>query len=478
MALKTWQEYLESIRDDRKVYVDGKRIKDVTKDHPGLKRLAELCATDYILAQDPRYHDLLVEKVDGEEVHFVLVPPRTADDLIRRRQIIQITARVCLGSPGGAKFTGIDGLNGVAVVSRRMDKQLGTNYAERFENYRKFCHKTDPAMALAMTDVKGDRSLRPSRQKPHQDYYLRIVDRQSDGIVVRGCKIHISMAPCCNEMIVLPTRAMGEEDKDYAVAFALPLNSEGVTAIGNAGSGVHATVVFDDVFVPMERVFLAGEWQFAGELVYMFGNYHRLSADAYKYMQLEIMVGLAALMAEYNGLENVSHVRDKLAWLAMYAEGTEALGKAAAQNCVIDPESGLAYPNITYSNVAKFFFADNYHQAEKYLQDITGGIAATLPSLADLENPDTGPMIEKYLGGKAGIPTADRMRAIRYVQQLTSSEHAVTTIHAEGSLAAQRLTLWAVHDWDRFKAAAKRAAGIGTDHPDFADLPPFPVVEL
>jgi 4-hydroxybutyryl-CoA dehydratase/vinylacetyl-CoA-Delta-isomerase len=237
-------------------------------------------------------------------------------------------------------------------------------------------------------------------------------------------------------------------------------------------------VVFDDVFVPMERVFLAGEWQFAGGLVYMFGNYHRLSADAYKYIQLEIMVGLAALVAEYNGLENVSHVREKLAWLAMYAEGTDALGKAAAQNCEIDPESGLAYPNIIYSNVAKFFFADNYHQAEKHLQDITGGIAATMPSLADLENPETRPMIEKYLGGKAGIPTEDRLRAIRYVQELTTPHHAVTTIHAEGSLAAQRLTIWATHDWDRCKAAAKRAAGIKTAHPAFAQLPPFPMVKL
>jgi len=262
------------------------------------------------------------------------------------------------------------------------------------------------------------------------------------------------------------------------VAFALPLNAKGVTLIGNADTGVHAMVVFDDGFVPMERVFLAGEWQFAGELAYMFGNYHRLSADSYKYMQLEIMVGLAALLAEYNGLENVSHVRDKLAWLAMYAEGTEALGKAAAQNCVIDPESGLAYPNILYSNVAKFFFADNYHQAEKHLQDITGGIAATLPSLADLENPETRRMVEKYLGGKDGIPTEHRIRAIQYAQQLTSSEHGVTTIHAEGSLAAQRITLWAMEDWDRFKAAAKRAIGIETDHPDFAQLPPFPMVEL
>ena len=478
MALRTWQEYLESVRDDRIVYVDGKRVKDVTRDHPGTKGLAAVCASDYKMALDPRYHDLLVDKVDGEEVSFVFVAPRSGEDLMRRRQIIQTTARLCLGSPGGAKFTGIDGLNGLAVISWRMDNQLGTNYAERLENYRKFCQKSDPAMALAMTDAKGDRSLRPSRQKAHPDYYLRIVDRGSDGIVVRGCKIHISGAACCNEMIVLPCRAMSEEDKDYAVAFALPLNAKGVTLIGNADTGVHAMVVFDDVFVPMERVFLAGEWPFAGELAYMFGNYHRLSADSYKYMQLEIMVGLAALLAEYNGLENVSHVRDKLAWLAMYAEGTEALGKAAAQNCVIDPESGLAYPNILYSNVAKFFFADNYHQAEKHLQDITGGIAATLPSLADLENPETRLMVEKYLGGKDGIPTEHRIRAIQYAQQLTSSEHGVTTIHAEGSLAAQRITLWAMEDWDRFKAAAKRAIGIETDHPDFAQLPPFPMVEL
>ena len=478
MAIKTPEEYLESIRDDRVIYFKGERVKNVTT-HPGMRRLLNVCLADYALALNPQFRHLLVaENKEGEPVHFVFLPQRSIEDLVRRRECIQLIARICHGSPGGAKFTGVDGLNGLAVVSSRMDRTLGTNYSERVEAYRKYLQKTDAAVALAMTDVKGDRSLHPSKQQLHQDYYLRIVEKRGDGIVVKGAKVHISNAPCANEIVVLPCRAMAEEDQEYAVSFGISPNTRGIIQIPNDSTGAHSLLVFDDVFIPMERVFLAGEWEFAGELVYMFGNYHRLSADAYKYQQLEIMVGLAALLAEYNGLERYSHVRNKLAWLVMYAEAVDALGKAAAQNGVIDPESGFAYPNITYSNVAKFFFADNYYQAEKYLQDIAGGIVSTMPSFEDFANPETHHLIEKYLGGKAGIPTEDRLRAINLVRDLASSDHGNTTIHAEGSLAAQQLTLWNTADWDRFKAAAKRVAGIKTDHPDFAQLPAFPVVQL
>jgi len=135
-----------------------------------------------------------------------------------------------------------------------------------------------------------------------------------------------------------------------------------------------------------------GEWQFAGAMVYMFANFHRLSADSYKYAELETLVGTAALMAEYNGLENAPHVQDKLAWLAMYTEGTEALGRVACENCIKVPDSDLVYPNPMYSNIAKFFFADNFPQAMKHVQDITGGIAATAFSSADYDNPQIRPL--------------------------------------------------------------------------------------
>jgi len=286
---------------------------------------------------------------------------------------------------------------------------------------------------------------------------------------------------------------MTEEDRDYAVAFALPVNTRGVTIVtseempaekGNyfdypistsmfSASGL---VVFDDVFVPMERVFLKREWQFSADYTYLFADFHRLSADSYKYPELEVLVGLAALLAEYNGLQNIPHVRDKLAWLMLYAEGVEALGKAAAVFCVPEPGTDLVYPNPLYSNISKFYFADNFHQAIKIVQDIGGGLVADVPSYRDFFNPDTRPLLEKYFGGKAGTETEHRLRAIRLAKDLAGAYHTGAALHGEGSLAAQRLSIFTLADWDRFKSAAKRAARIddGYIHPSFAKIPEFP----
>jgi 4-hydroxybutyryl-CoA dehydratase/vinylacetyl-CoA-Delta-isomerase len=493
MTIKTAKEYIASLRDDRVVYCLGERVRDVTR-HPTLRIAVDWMAMDYIIQHDPRYQALVTEKnEDGERVSFAFMPQRSREDLLRLREVVKLWARVCFGKPPGAKFVGKDGLNAVTVVAQRIDKQFGTSYAEHVAGYRQYLQKTDASLVLAMTDVKGDRSLRPSQQKAHKDYYVRVVEKRRDGIVVSGAKAHISGAPLANELIVLPCRAMREDDKDYAVSFAVPANAGGLTLIsaepemkepGNyfdypIGASVYindAMVIFNDVFVPNERVFMNGEWPLAGDMAHMFGNFHRLSAETYKAVELELVTGAAALMAEYNGIERASHVQDKLSWLALYAEATEVLGRAACDYCVAEPDSALVYPNPMYANIAKFFFADNWHQATKYLQDIAGGIVATVPSAADYMNPETHDMIDKYLGGKHGIPAEHRIRLIKLVRDLTSSYEDVLTIHAEGSLAAQRLSIYALADFERYKAAARRAARIkdGTEHPIFSQLPEFP----
>lgn len=493
MAIRTPQEYVESLKDDRVVYCLGERVKDVTQ-HPILRICIDWMAMDYVVEQDPRYQSLVTEKnEEGELVPFVFTPQRSTSDLLRLREVVQLMARICYGKPSGAKFVGKDGLNALTVVTPRIDKQFGTNYAERVEEYRKYLQKTDPTVALGMTDVKGDRSLRPSKQQPHQDYYVRIVDESSDGIVVRGAKMHISQSPLSNEIIVLPCRSMREDDKDYAVAFAVLANTKGITYISSEpeikepgnffdyplSASIYiedALIVFDDVFVPNERVFMKREWPFAGDMAYMFGNFHRLSAETYKAVELELVAGTAALMAEYNGIERAPHVQDKLTWLTLYAEAVELLGRAACEHCVSEPDSDLVYPNPMHANIAKFFFADNWHQATKYIQDIAGGIVATAPSSKDFFNPETRDMIEKYLGGKDGIPTEHRVRLTKLIRDLTSSYEDVLTLHAEGSLAAQRLSIYALADFERYKAAAKRAARIkdGAEHPLFSQLPDFP----
>jgi len=492
MAVRTPQQYLQSLRDGRVVYFEGERVNDVTE-HPVIGVGCNACALDYAVGLAPEFKDTFTTTDDrGEEISFVFTPARSADDLLRFRDIIQFLARTRFGQPGGAKFTGVDALHSLTVGSRRIDKEINTNYTERVEKYRKYLQKNDSAIAACMTDVKGDRSVRPSKQ-PHPDYYLRIVDENKDGIVVRGAKMHVSHAACANEMIVMPCRAMGEEDKDYAVVFAIPINTKGITLVTSSETLAEAEnyfdfpisasmysasglVAFDDVFVPMERVFLKKEWQFSAHYTYLFADFHRLSADSYTYPELEVLVGTAALLAEYNGLEKAPHIRDKLAWLMLYAEGVEALGKAAAMNCVTEPGTDLVYPNPVYSNIAKFYFADNFHQAIKVLQDIGGGLVANTPSSKDYFNPETHHLLDKYFGGKAQVATEHRIRAMHLAKDLSSAWKTAATIHGEGSLATQRLSVYSLADWTKFKAAAKRAAGIvdGTEHPLISKLPQFP----
>ncbi len=493
MPLKTPEQYLESLKDDRVVYCDGERVGDVTQ-HPILRICRDWMAMDYVLNQAPRYQDLLTERnAEGDRVSFALMPQKSREDLLRLREVVRLWARVCFGKPSGAKFVAKDGLNALTVVTPRIDKKYGTDYAGRVEEYRRFLQKNDLSFAMALTDVKGDRSLRPSQQETHKDYYVRIVEERKDGIIVRGAKTHISQAPLCNEILVAPCRAMGEPDKEYAVAFAIPVNTKGVTLISaqpevsdpenvfdhpiSASIYINdATIVFEDVFVPNERIYLKGEWEFAGQVAYMFANFHRLSAETYKAAELEIVTGAAALMAEYNGIEKAGHIREKLTWLTMYTEATAVMGRAACEHCVSEPDSDLVYPNPMYANICKFYFADNWHQATKYIQDIAGGIVATCPSSKDYFNPETHDLLDKYLGARAGVPTEHRLRLVKLIRDLTSSYEDVLTIHAEGSLEAQKLSVYVLADFERYKAAAKRAARIrdGSVHPLFDQLPEFP----
>jgi 4-hydroxybutyryl-CoA dehydratase / vinylacetyl-CoA-Delta-isomerase len=497
MSIKTPQEYIESLKDGRVVYCNGEKVEDVTT-HPILGICRDWVAMDYVLENDDRYRDLLCEKdAEGEYVSFALMPQKSREDLNRLRDIVKLWARVCFGKPPGAKFVAKDGLNAVTVVSQRIDKKYGTNYADNVEAYRKHLQKNDLSFAMGLTDVKGDRSLRPSQQKQHQDFYVRIVEEREDGIIVSGAKTHISQAPLCNEILIAPCRAMGPDDSAASVAFGIPLNSKGITMV-SAEPEVHeagnlfdhpiagavyindATVIFENVFVPNERIFLKGESEFAGQVAHMFANFHRLSAETYKAVELELFTGAATLMAEYNGVEKAPHIREKLTWLVMYTEAVEVIGRSACEHCISEKDSDLVYPNPMYANICKFYFADNWHQATKYIQDIAGGIAVTAPSGKDFNNPEIHDLLDKYLGGRDGVATEHRLRMAKLIRDLTSSYEDVLTIHAEGSLAAQKLSIFALADFDRYKAAARRAARIDDGVKDdlYSVLPVFPPVGL
>jgi len=497
VAVKTPNEYVESLKDGRRIYFEGNLYHDVTE-HPILRRGLQRGLIDYAMYQDPRYKDLILAYEDnGEPYHISFKPPETADDLVQRQKLQFLQSRIQGGRSSGAKFVGIDALHAVTAASRMIDKKTGVSkYVERVEAFREECKKMDAALAGGMTDVKGDRKLRPADQKQHNDFYVRVVDESQDGIHVTGCLAHISHATYVNYIIVVPCRAMREEDKDYAVAFAVSPAAEGVTLIHPQKDPVEwgdyfdypllgynvsgdCMVVFDNVFIPWEHVFLCKEWQFAPLVTYQFANFHRLSGLSNKVGMVTLDVGAALLMAEYNGLEKDPVIRDKLSWLVWYAETVKALVKAAAANPTTDPTTGWLYPDRIMTNCAKYFGADNHHHAMKVIQDIAGGLVATIPSGKDFYNPATHDMLEKYLAGKEGVPTEFRMRAIKLVKDLANIEAAVAAIHAEGSLAAQKMTFLQIADLEEYKAAAKWACGIkdGSEHPLYKDLMERPVYE-
>lgn len=478
MAIRTPKEYVDSLKDDRRIYINGKLYHDVTK-HPVLRRALHRGMIDYVMCQDPKYKKLMIEKdTNGEPYHFAFKPPENAADLLRRHDIQLIQSRIQAGPSSGIKFVGIDALHAVTAASRMIDKHSGVSkYVERVEAFRNHCKKIDAALAGGITAAKGDRKLRPSKQKQHKDFYPRVVEQTKDGIYVTGALANISHVTYANYLIVVPCRAMPEEDKDYAVSFAVSPAEKGITLIHPQTPdiewgdyfdyplsaklmGSDCVIVFENVFIPWERVFLCQEWQFASLMTYQFANYHRLSGLSKKVGLSTVQAGVALLMAEYNGLENDAIVRDKLSWLIWYAETTAALCRAAAANPTTDPVTGWVYPDQMITNCAKFFGSDNYHLALKMMEDITGGLVSTIPSAKDYLNPATHDLLEKYLAAKEGVPTEHRMRAIKLVKDLADVYGQGENLHAEGSLAAQKLTFLTAADIETYKAAAKQACGI------------------
>jgi aromatic ring hydroxylase len=455
--LRTAAQYLHSLQDGRTVYYKGERVTDVTT-HPELGRGARHCAIDYSIAEDPRHRDLARCTENGREINRFYKLPRTAEDLLRRRQMIAETTRAGRALIVLIREIGTDYLYAHHIVTHTMQEALKAPYHERLRAYHAYVAENDLAMGVAQTDVKGDRSLGPGEQE-HPDYYVHVVDRQKDGIVVRGAKAHTTNPIFANELIVLPPRALAGGDGDYAVSFAIPANTPGLKFIASPFSGggeslvdhpvssrhkvADTLTIFDDVFVPWDRVFLCGETPYAGALALGFVEYHRFTAISYKLPLLDLMIGCAMLAAEANGIAGAGHVREKLSRLVGYRETVRALTVAAAHECAT--KAGLAVPNTTVTNIAKQYFAENYHAMVQKVQDIAGGLVVTGPSEEDLKNPETKAYVEHYLGGKKGFGSVNRLKLLNLIRDYFASGfggyHELLAIHAEGSLEAQKITI-------------------------------------
>ncbi|HUN58365.1 MAG TPA: 4-hydroxyphenylacetate 3-hydroxylase N-terminal domain-containing protein [Candidatus Binataceae bacterium] len=476
MGLRTPEQYKQSLRDGRSVYFRGEKVKDVTT-HPVIGIAVEHACIDYRMAEDPQYRELAVVKEGGSEYSRYFHLPRNGGDLLKRSQLIAASTREGATLVVLIKEIGSDALLALNLIGERMAKGGKPEYLERIKKYHRLCRDNDLAVAVAQTDVKGDRALGPTAQD-HPDYYVRVVEERPDGIVVRGAKVHTSVSTNTNEVIVLPTRAMRPEDKAYAVAFALPIDTPGLKLISSPhGSSkkdpfehpisarhkmMETLTVFDDVFVPNERIFLNGELEFAGLLALTFVRYHRFTAVSYKLPLLELLAGAGHAIAEANGISRAAHVRDKLTHLAAYHSIVRGLIEHAAASCTI--EEGLAVPNTLLTNVAKYHFAHNYHEAVQVVQDLAGGLLVTAPAAEDLTSEATRDYVLKYLGGAKGFDAEKRLRLLNLIGDLTASDFGgyqeVLAVHAEGGFEAEKLQAYREYDFKTVADYARKLAGV------------------
>jgi aromatic ring hydroxylase len=470
------EQYKQSLRDGRAVFFRGEKVNDVTT-HPVIGIAVDHACIDYRMAEDPTYRELAVIKDGGSEYSRYFHLPRNGADLLKRSQLIAASTREGATLVVLIKEIGSDALLALHIIGARLAAAGKPAYRERIAKYHQMCRDNDLAVAVAQTDVKGDRSLGPTAQD-HPDYYVRVVEQRPDGVVVRGAKVHTSVSTNTNEVIVLPTRAMRAEDKDYAIAFALPINTPGLKLIASPhGSSkkdafehpisakhkmMETLTVFDDVFVPNDRIFLNGEIEFAGLLALTFVRFHRFTAVSYKLPLMELMAGAGAAVAEANGIARANHVRDKLTHLAAYHTTVRGLIEHAAATCTI--EDGIAVPNTLITNVAKFHFAHNYHHAVQIVQDLAGGILVTGPATEDFTSEATRAYVMKYLGGAKGHDAEKRIRLLNLIADLTASDFGgyqeVLAVHAEGGFEAEKLQAYREYDFKSVAAYARKLAGI------------------
>ncbi|UCG09073.1 MAG: hypothetical protein JSV83_10650 [Desulfobacterales bacterium] len=455
MGLISAEQYKESLNDGRVVYYKGEKIENVAT-HPDLGVCADLMAIDYEMAENPEFRDLAVIKdpESGAEISRYYYKPQNADDLLKAHELIVKATELGDGYIPLAHDIGADALNAINITANMIGNQ---DYIDRIENYRKTLQQEDLATCAGVTCVKGDRMLRPSDPgQAHPDFYIRKVDQNEKGIIVRGAKIHITGAAYCNDIIVLPCRAMTEADADYALSFAIPANTKGIRQVcrpfrshlsplefpNTRPVRVHtdSLIVFDDVLVPWERVFLCGEWKFAATLVYNFALMHRRTGCSYRIPLSEQLVGAAVAIADYNGISKAPHVREKITDLVIYLETLKSLSKTACYDFVM--RGGLAVPNPIATNMAKYHFAHYYHDVVKIVQDLAGGLVVTAPSYRDYQLVEMQADIDKYLQGVKEVSTENRLRMFDLIRRITSSDLETICLHGEGSPMAERMTIF------------------------------------
>lgn len=478
MPIRTAAEYIESLRNRQlKVYFLGEKIAEPV-DHPLIRPSINAVAETYRLAETHPELAAVRSSISNKVVNRFLHITESADDVVMQNRMQRR-----LGQLTGTCFqrcVGMDALNSLYSVTYDIDKKAGTPYHTRLIEFIRQAQEENWVIGGAMTDPKGDRSRGPSEQED-PDLFTRVVERRPDGVVIRGAKAH--QTGCINShwIVVMPTMRLHTKDRDYAIVAAIPVDHPGLTFIygrqscdtraleggtidqGNARfSGQEAMIVLDDVFVPWSHIFMNGEVDAAAVLVERFTTYHRRSYVC-KTGLGDVIIGAAAAIADYNGVSNASHVKDKLVEMTHLNETIYGAGiasshestRTAAGNWENDP----LLANVCKHNVTRFPY-----EMARLAQDLAGGLVATLPSEKELNSPETGPILQKFLKARAGVPVEHRVRMLRLIENMTLGRNAVgyltESMHGAGSPQAQRIQIQRQMNVEEKKSLAKRLAGI------------------
>ena len=473
--MRSSAQYISDLMKMKKnLYIGGETVgRDDPRIRPGINTMS----VTFDLAQDPDWGEVMTptSSLTGKKINRFAHLPQNPYDLMQKQKMIRLTAQ----RVGGCiqRCMGHDALTALSICTKEMDDTYGTNYHSRFTDYLKYYQDNDLAAACAQTDMKGDRIKRPAEQ-PDPDAYLHIVEERDDGIVVRGAKISITMVAYADEIIVIPTRALREDDKDYAVAFAIPADWDGVRLITRPvwvrerqvikapfpEYGVSdSMVIFDDTFIPKERVFMCKEWQFGRRIALLFADSHRHSYSGCKPAVSDILCGATALAAEANNIERVSHVRQKISEFAGGAELAYAAGIASAIYGE-KTSSGTFFPDIIYANVGRRLMGETIYHEFNILTEIAGGLLVTLPFEAEFYGEETQKDMDKYIMRNPNISAEDSHRIWRFIENVGASPmthwYAIAGVHGGGSPIMETIALNLEYDYESKKNIAKYLAGI------------------
>ena len=478
MALMTPEQFEESLKKRKpRVFMNGKKVASVLENR-NTRTVVEANKASYAWALDPKYKDIMTcySPLVDEIVNRYTWVSASVDDLIKKAEAGTFTAEMlgtCI-----YRCVGYDTFHALASTTWEIDRDLNTEYHNRFLEYLKVVQRQDLSVAGALTEPRG---VRNQKTLEWSDPYLslKVVDKNKDGIVVRGAKINISGAYASHELVVLPQAAHFEGEEDYAVAFATPTDATGITYIcqytpysaerelaedleelGNPVFGQRETsmVVFDNVFVPWERVFHCGEYRYSGKLVARFARTHRMTCGGTcKVGFMNQIIGASRLIQEYKGLEKADHINEQLAEMVVLRETSRACGLEAARRGTEEPlGSGVFLPDELMGNVAKLNVCNAFWRVMALAGDIGGGLIVTMPSLKELKNPEVKGYVEEFYRFGSEEPTENILKVTKLLQNWTAGLHGVGTWHGAGPVQTQKIMLQRVINYDHEKELVRK----------------------